>query len=325
MIALRSVAWSSLLLATAWLPVPANAADAVAVRALPALSIAHAETGLLLGVAKAGKRMIAVGGNGTIVASDDGNRWKQVPSPVDVTLTGVSFADERNGWAVGHDAAILHTSDGGLHWTIQNLQPDLNSPMFAVLALSAQQVIAVGAFGTLKFTSDGGKTWVDLVPPEVVDEKLHLNAVARLTGGDLMVVGERGLVAHSVDGQNWQRLKTPYEGSFFGVLPWGSKGAVAFGMRGNVYAIDDVQNAQWRKIEAATTGSFFSGHVSDDKAVILVGADGQIVRLDAAGNARSLPKPTAAGTRLGSLAGSTDIGKALLVVGDSGVTRVPLP
>ena len=30
------------------------------------------------------------------------------------------------GWAVGHDATILHTKDGGKNWTIQQFLPELD-------------------------------------------------------------------------------------------------------------------------------------------------------------------------------------------------------
>ncbi|MFU7548446.1 YCF48-related protein, partial [Pseudomonas paraeruginosa] len=41
------------------------------------------------------------------------------PSPVSSDLVQVRFSDERNGWIVGHDSVLLHTSDGGDSWQIQ--------------------------------------------------------------------------------------------------------------------------------------------------------------------------------------------------------------
>jgi len=86
--------------------------------ATPALMSSHARTAMLLGVARAGERVVAVGERGVILVSDDaGSHWRQVPVPVSVTLTRVMFADPDTGWAVGHDGVILGTTDSGEHWT----------------------------------------------------------------------------------------------------------------------------------------------------------------------------------------------------------------
>ena len=75
---------------------------------------------LLLDVTRAGNRFVAVGENGYILYSDDrGEHWRQASVPVRVTLTSVVFPTPEKGWAVGHDAVILHSRDGGVTWTKQ--------------------------------------------------------------------------------------------------------------------------------------------------------------------------------------------------------------
>ncbi|MDO6748847.1 WD40/YVTN/BNR-like repeat-containing protein, partial [Gilvimarinus sp. 1_MG-2023] len=86
----------------------------------PAQTSAKAHTALLLDITQAGERLVAVGAFGHILYSDDqGASWQQAQVPVSVTLTAVSFADARHGWAVGHDGIILATEDGGLNWRKQ--------------------------------------------------------------------------------------------------------------------------------------------------------------------------------------------------------------
>src|SRR5262249_54213052 len=77
---------------------------------------------LLLGVARAGKRIVAVGEDGNILLSDDdGEAWHQAKDvPTAVTLTAGHVADDKRGWAVGHDTLILHTEDGGETWAKQS-------------------------------------------------------------------------------------------------------------------------------------------------------------------------------------------------------------
>lgn len=75
---------------------------------------------LLLDVTRAGNRLVAVGEYGYVLYSDDrGEHWRQASVPVRVTLTSVVFPSPDQGWAVGHDAVILHSRDGGVSWTKQ--------------------------------------------------------------------------------------------------------------------------------------------------------------------------------------------------------------
>lgn len=290
---------------------------------LPALISPKATEGLLLGLAAAGTSRIAVGGNGVILRAADGKDFKQVASPVDITLTGLAFADASNGWAVGHDGAILHSADAGASWALQNWQPDQNAPLFGVLPLSTQQIITVGAFGTIKASEDGGKTWADIDAPAVTGEKYHINAIARLRDGRIAVVGERGLVGLSSDGREWQRIALPYEGSLFGALPMGERGVVVFGMRGNVYVSDAPETGEWTKVETGTTSSLFSGALLGAD-VILVGADGAILRIS--GSQRKAATINVKGLNRDQVFAAIQMNSRLMIMGgDKGVLKVTLP
>lgn len=298
-------------------PLPAEASANI-----PALMTSRADKGLLLGITRAGNEVVAVGGNGVILRSADGQSWTQSPNPTDTALNAVAFADDQHGWAVGHDALILGTADGGKTWQVQNLQPDLFIPMFAVQPLDSRSAIAVGAFGTIKTTSDGGKTWSDFAAPEITDDKLHLNAIARLPSGRLVIAGERGLVGVSADGLQWKRVPTPYEGSFFGILPWGQTGAIAFGMRGNVFVTADAESASWQQIDTRTTTSFFGGQILQGGAVLVSGSEGALLRVAPDGTARSVADEAKSNV---TLTGSASIDGSLVLVGEAGARRVPQP
>ena len=86
----------------------------------PAMSSDKAHESLLLDVTDRGQALVSVGAYGhAIVSTDNGFTWSQGSVPVTTTLTSVDFADEQNGWAVGHDGVILNTTDGGSNWTKQ--------------------------------------------------------------------------------------------------------------------------------------------------------------------------------------------------------------
>ncbi len=292
---------------------------------IQAVMASHSEKSLLLGVAAAGGKVVAVGGNGAIVMSADGKAWKQVPSPVDVSLTAIAFADNQYGWAVGHDAVILATADGGETWQVQSAQPDLFSPLFSIQPIAPGRAIAVGAFGLIRATEDGGKTWADVAAPELTAQKFHLNAVTRLNSGKLFVAGEQGLMGVSDDGITWRRLTSPYEGSYFGALPWGERGALVYGMRGNVYVTDDVDAGEWRKLETGTTSSFFGGGLLDDNRVLLTGADEKFVLITRDGKVRAVERENKTVGQAGTLTGYARLGAILVVVGDAGVLRFSFP
>ncbi|MFC1734354.1 YCF48-related protein, partial [candidate division KSB1 bacterium] len=67
----------------------------------------------------------------------------------------IYFTDNSNGWAVGTQGTIIHTSDG-TSWTIQtgNTTIELNDVFF----LTSLEGWAVGS-GVLLHTTDGGTTW----------------------------------------------------------------------------------------------------------------------------------------------------------------------
>ncbi len=78
--------------------------------------------------------------------------------PLNSNLTSVYFADAMHGWAVGHDASILHQQDGGRKLADPAVfKPQLDKPLFDVVFLDANQGIAVGAYGMFYRTTDGGQ------------------------------------------------------------------------------------------------------------------------------------------------------------------------
>lgn len=255
----------------------------------PADVLPLASRGLLLDVVNTGKRYIAVGTRGSILLSVTGkpSEWAQVQSPVRAALTAVSFADENNGWVVGHDATIARTNDGGETWILQNYQPELEKPFLDVIAIDSSTAIAIGAYGLLFSTKDGGSTWATVDAPEIRGDELHFNGITKLANGNLLLAGEQGMLGLSTDGgATWQKLKSPYEGSYFGALPSGDAGAMIFGLRGNIYVTQDAAAAEWKKVETASVVSLFGGTRLPDGRAALGGINGTILLVDAGGGVR---------------------------------------
>jgi photosystem II stability/assembly factor-like uncharacterized protein len=283
----------------------------------------------MLALVTTGKHLVAVGDRGQILVSNNGRNWAQVQTPVRSPLTAVNFVDDMNGWAVGHDATILHTANGGKTWELQNFNAELEKPYLSVLFLDANTGFAVGAYGLASKTTDGGKTWADLDAPAIRGEELHLNDIIKLGNGNLLVAGEQGTIGLSADsGNTWEKLTSPYEASLFGALPVGEKGALVFGLRGNVFINTDVRSKSWTKIDTKTVDTFFGGTTTADGKLVLVGLSGTILVIDPATNeARALKirkDEMIAGRRITDVVTSTlsaviPYKEGLLVAGDEGI------
>ena len=50
---------------------------------------------------------------------------------------------------------------------------------------------------------------------------------------------------------HWRQLPSPYEGSFFGVLPLDGEALLAYGLRGNLYRSENA-GASWQKLASGT-------------------------------------------------------------------------
>ncbi|MGE7958690.1 WD40/YVTN/BNR-like repeat-containing protein [Pseudomonas sp. NPDC089530] len=272
------------LLGAALLPAPVLAA-ASATDPVYSTESAKASKGLMLDIAHAGPRLVAVGDRGHILYSDDqGQTWTQAKVPTRQLLTAVYFVDAKHGWAVGHDAQVLASEDGGVTWSKQFEDLKREAPLLDVWFQDTQNGFAVGAYGALLATTDGGKNWEDVSDRLDNQDQYHLNAIAAVKDSGLFIVGEQGSMFRSADwGQTWERLEGPYEGSFFGVIGTAQPATLlAYGLRGNLYRSTDF-GGTWEQVELkAARGSLEFGlsgaTLLDDGSLVIVGNGGSVVR-----------------------------------------------
>ena len=231
---------------------------------------------LLLGSARAGKRLVAVGERGRILyTDDDGKAWKVADSPVLRTLTAVAFSDAENGIAVGHRGTLLVTRDGGSTWQEIKLDTKDQNALLSVW-VHGKDAVAIGAYGIYLESHDTGHTWTQR---QILGAEFdrHLNAVVSGKDGALLIAGESGTLAVSSDGgANWKALKSPYEGTFFGALGLADGTVLVFGMRGTVLRTTD-NGTHWSKVDLEHyTDGVQNGIVLPDGRLVLVGASGLV-------------------------------------------------
>ncbi|MRI35266.1 hypothetical protein EOPP23_20050 [Endozoicomonas sp. OPT23] len=238
-----------------------------------------AVTSLLIDVSRAGEspRLVTVGDRGHILYSDDnGKNWTQSKVPTIQMLTAVHFSTAKIGYAVGHDAIVLKTEDGGETWTRMYDDLSLEAPLLDVWFRDVNNGIAMGAYGTILETTDAGKTWNDIRDRIENEEELHFNAISGDDEGNVYIIGEAGMIFHSGDfGKKWTTLSGPYQGSLFGVTA-GRGEVLIHGLRGNAFRSTD-KGQSWKKIEARTAEALFGSAILKNGKNILVGNSGVFV------------------------------------------------
>jgi photosystem II stability/assembly factor-like uncharacterized protein len=261
-------------------------------------------------VTKVGARLVAVGVRGLIVLSDDdGRTWRQVASPVSSDLVAVRFAAPERGWVSGHDGVILATTDGGEHWTRQidgrmaaeilqahlgelaahgdataarllkevtlNYQNGPEVPMLDLWFENDRTGWAVGSFGTILGTIDGGHTWVSWIEKVDNGKMLHYYAVSEV-GGNVYLASEQGtLFRLDRKRDRFVAISTGYNGSFFGVV--GTQAyIIAYGIGGSAYRSRD-NGASWQRLSTGVHGSLTGACVLDDGRLLFVSQDGHVI------------------------------------------------
>ena len=247
---------------------------------------AKAQHSLLLDVPSLGKRLVTVGDRGHILYSDDnGASWVQAKVPTKQMLTAVFFVDDSHGWAVGHDAQILATTDAGVTWVKQYEDLESEAPLLDVWFKDRNNGYAVGAYGALLETSDGGANWEDIGERMDNEDAYHLNAIVEVKDSGLFVVGEQGAMFRSADwGQTWETLEGPYEGSLFGALGTDEAGALlVYGLRGHLFRSADF-GTTWQAISLNTAHNgplefgLADGNRLADGSIVVVGHGGTVLK-----------------------------------------------
>ena len=296
----------------------ASGAGAGAAEPLPAVEAPLAVESLLLDGAAAGSRLVVVGERGHVLVSTDGGaRWKQARVPTRALLTAVHLHDERIGWAVGHDAVILRTGDGGATWELVHYAPEEERPLLDVWFRDERSGFAVGAYGYFLATTDGGDTWTSRA---VSEDDFHLNALASAGGERLFIAAEAGAAYRSDDGgETWRALSPPYRGSWFGVLALDEDRVLLLGLRGRLYRSGDAGET-WTRVATDTNATLTGAVLTDSSRVLITGLEGTLLTSRDGGRSVTLERIA---SRPGIAAAVALPGAGALLVGEFGVRRLP--
>jgi len=154
-----------------------------------------------------GSEVFAVGALGTLLWSGDGGvNWRD--ESVDTTLALLDVASSgAHTVAVGQlGIVVIHEND---RWELH--QAPTKERLMAVDVNASGLAVAVGSFGSLLVSEDGGRSWraptIDWFECNPVGEP-HLYDVDIRDDDSVLVVGEFGMVLRSEDnGKSWQLIR----------------------------------------------------------------------------------------------------------------------
>ncbi len=91
--------------------------------------------------------------------------WERIDSPTDQFLRSIYFVDSLYGWAVGNAGTIIHTSNGGDNWIVQDskTENDIVDVFFLNrnLGWASEWNTSIFPFGTILLkTTNSGSTWI---------------------------------------------------------------------------------------------------------------------------------------------------------------------
>ncbi|MBO1537270.1 YCF48-related protein [Pseudomonas sp. OA65] len=325
----------------------------------PAMRVPAAQNSVLIDLARAGARLVAVGERGLVLFSDDdGQSWHQAWVPVSVSLTAVRFVDAQKGWAVGHAGVVLATLDGGEHWTLQldgarvaqleldaakadqatAADPDAalvrvqnaerlvadgpDKPFLALEFVDAHRGLIVGAYGLALQTTDGGATWQSLMGHIANPNGMHLYAISH-QGTRWFLAGEQGYLARSDDDAvSFNQLDSPYEGSFFTLQNRGDGALVVAGLKGNAFVSRDA-GASFQRLSVPMPISFNDATRLADGQLLLVNQGGTLFRNSEQTGTALLPWGEPLGKPVSSVIEAAD--GSLIIAGFTGLQRLAQP
>jgi photosystem II stability/assembly factor-like uncharacterized protein len=134
------------------------------------------------------------GGSRTLLHSTDGISWSTIDAPSSGTLNTTSNGSD---WIVAdiNSGGLYTYSSGG---TFSNR---VQGPWFTRLATRGSTVVAAGRDGVIKYSTDGGSSWLIALSPTQND----IDTISATQNG-FVAIAEQGEVLSSTDGIYWNSL-----------------------------------------------------------------------------------------------------------------------
>jgi hypothetical protein len=212
---------------------------------------------------------LAVGVAGTVLLTEDqGASWRSLAPLGPEAILGLDCSSA-NVLAVGQGGVIFRRE--GENWG--KVESGTEARLLDVSANDTGLAVAVGGFGTVLKSQDGGRSWEslsfdwealvnDFVEPHIYDVQVSPE-------GKVTIVGEFGLVLHSVDGGETWNMTHRGEASLFALALDGNVG-YAVGQHGAVLRTEDGAQT-WRDLASGTDANLLDVLADRDGVVHVTG------------------------------------------------------
>jgi hypothetical protein len=206
--------------------------------------------------------IMAVGYNGEILTSIDGENWTSRSSGTSINLLDVAFGNN-NFVAVGYSGTILHSSDG-ISWSPKN--SGTTKRLYGV-TYGNNTFVAVGESGTL-LSSEDGSYWTSRTSG-ITQYILQ----ATYGNGIFVVVGNSGKILTSTDGISWTSTTSGTTSHLQGVTYEAGK-FIAVGQSGRI--ITSTNGISWT-LRTSGISTYLFGVTYGNNNYVTVGASGKIL------------------------------------------------
>jgi len=176
----------------------------------------------------------AVGDEAKIVHTDDGGGTWKTQNSGKGTFYSTTFPTRLSGWAVGGGGAIWHSGDGGETWGGQT--SGSTSDLCQIDFVGPEFGWVVGDAGTILHTEDGGGTW----KPQHSGTNDGLWSVTFVTRQTGWAAGAKGTILHTEDGgSTWKPQNSGTVRELIGLAFATTTSGWAVGKKGTILHTED--------------------------------------------------------------------------------------
>jgi photosystem II stability/assembly factor-like uncharacterized protein len=213
------------------------------------------------------------GAKGAVLKTTDGVTWKPLETGVTRDLSAIWFRSDSDGFAIGSNGLIIHTTDGGNSW--KTVASGKSIQLSAICFSSPDTGWIVGADGVLLATTNGGSSW----NTRVSGSSRSLYTIRFFDQLHGLIVGTYSTVLETSDGgQSWhaQAIQGGLGAALYAVTYDSIGVANLFGLSGALYHTSD-GGSDWTLYYVGSTNNLVAAASLGYYDAIAIGSTGTIL------------------------------------------------